>query len=364
MKSNSSSCYYVRQSTACGAMNNVMSGFGMVCLVSSLLFSVVNGAGENVAEQFNSRPDTIRRSTPSEKLVFLSGSEYWRNEADRQQMRYYCTFRNLWTKQRHPVDYPTTQARWSPEIVYSGIESNQPWRLGDSVTVGIEKLVEHGYSDKLEEELSSISGGRNHDYGKSSGTTGFYTAEESFQHISPVSITQDNSWLGAVASMHPSPDWFSGFASFETINADDGKYWDRFTVQTWPLDAGTEFGKTYLGLPRDEDPAKDVMVITANTFNGIYAAPNALDVLPVAEWDCILHVGDEDLIRPDCDVLMVPDCNETDSSGACDPDLPGCITAAVVEPSSAPKMTTVSIIVSMTVSSLLLLFVPTFTTLF
>jgi len=330
-----------------------------IVLVSSLLLTVVNGAGENVAEQFNDRGNTIRFAYPDyEKVTYLTGSEYWRNE--NQKMRYYCTFRNLWTKQRHPVDYPTTQAMWSPELVYSGIQSNRPWRPDDSVTAGIEKLVEHGYSDKLQDEFENASGGRSYDYGMSSEDTGFYTSEESFQHITPVEITQDNSYLGAIAGMNPSPDWFTGFASFETINEEDGKYWERFTIQTWPLDAGTDAGTTYTTPPRDEDPPKKVSPITSTTFNGVYASPNAKDVLPVAEWDCMLHVGEEDYVRPTCDVLLIPDCNNTDGAGDCDPDLPSCITATE-PPSGATMMTALTIIVSMTMSSLLLLFVPAFT---
>merc|ERR1719491_725033 len=121
---------------------------------------------------------------------------------------------------------------WSPQLIYSGIESNRPWLPDNSVTAGIEKLVEHGFADKLKDEFDNASGGRSFGYGISltpPPETGFYTSEEAFQHIAPVEVTQDYSYLGAVAAMNPSPDWFTGFPSFETINEEDGKWWDRFT---------------------------------------------------------------------------------------------------------------------------------------
>ena len=35
--------------------------------------------------------------------------------------KYYCIFRNMWTKQHHPKEYPPN-ARWGPIIMYSAVK--------------------------------------------------------------------------------------------------------------------------------------------------------------------------------------------------------------------------------------------------
>jgi hypothetical protein len=55
--------------------------------------------------------------------------------------KYYCTYRNLWSKIDHPQDYPQF-ARLSDFILYSSTTGFLPWRIGRQTTVGVETLAE------------------------------------------------------------------------------------------------------------------------------------------------------------------------------------------------------------------------------
>lgn len=67
--------------------------------------------------------------------------------------KYYCTFRNLWTKQRHPKNYPDPLARWSGPIMWTHTTQFEPWRAQYPVTRGIEKVAEDGFTDMLVAEM-------------------------------------------------------------------------------------------------------------------------------------------------------------------------------------------------------------------
>jgi hypothetical protein len=55
--------------------------------------------------------------------------------------KYYCMYRNLWTKIDHPVQYPQF-ARLSSVIMYSSTTGFLPWLRTRSTTVGVELLAE------------------------------------------------------------------------------------------------------------------------------------------------------------------------------------------------------------------------------
>ena len=55
---------------------------------------------------------------------------------------YQCTFRNLWTKDTHPKNYPSELARWGSPIMWTHTLQFQPWSVGNAVTRGVEKVAE------------------------------------------------------------------------------------------------------------------------------------------------------------------------------------------------------------------------------
>jgi hypothetical protein len=55
--------------------------------------------------------------------------------------KYYCTYRNLWSKIDHPHDYPQF-ARLSDFVMYSSTTGFLPWLVKRQTTVGVETLAE------------------------------------------------------------------------------------------------------------------------------------------------------------------------------------------------------------------------------
>jgi hypothetical protein len=64
--------------------------------------------------------------------------EWWRSENTK---KYYCMYRNLWTKVDHPAKYPRF-ARLSDVIMYTSTTGFTPWLKCKRITAGIESLVE------------------------------------------------------------------------------------------------------------------------------------------------------------------------------------------------------------------------------
>lgn len=62
---------------------------------------------------------------------------------------YQCTFRNLWTKQRQPKNFPQELGRWNGPIMWTHTLQFQPWRSGFAVTRGVEKVAEVSYTSAL-----------------------------------------------------------------------------------------------------------------------------------------------------------------------------------------------------------------------
>lgn len=55
---------------------------------------------------------------------------------------YQCTFRNLWSKETHPKNYPKELARWGNPIMWTHTLQFTPWSSGNLVTRGVEKVAE------------------------------------------------------------------------------------------------------------------------------------------------------------------------------------------------------------------------------
>jgi Spondin_N len=65
------------------------------------------------------------------------------------QIRYQCTFRGLWTKERQPKNYPENQARWNGPIIWTHTLQFKPWSNGFAITRGAEKMAEVSSIDLL-----------------------------------------------------------------------------------------------------------------------------------------------------------------------------------------------------------------------
>lgn len=225
---------------------------------------------------------------------------------------YQCTFRNLWTKERQPKNFPTELARWNGPVMWTHTLQFEPWREGDAVTRGVEKVAEDGFADELIKEMQQQgeavkAWSENPDFG-------FFVKEADFVHMPPMETDFQFPYLSVMAGMSPSPDWYTGFYSYWLIDEYSQTWYDHIKIQTYAWDAGTDGGTTYDSLESDLDPPQPITRFIPRTApeNGELSAPNGEDVPVVAEWECFLVVGDVDLVMPDCDWFANPCCNETD----------------------------------------------------
>jgi hypothetical protein len=140
--------------------------------------------------------------------------------------------------------------------------------------------------------------------------------------IPGITVSADFNFVNGIVGFVPSPDWFTGFYLFDTIDEYDRTYFNRFLLHTYPWDAGTDGGETYTSTDIDLDPPVIVSRIypqNAPGANGnIFVSPQDGSVKPTGEFECRLHVCP--LENPECekenwppeygcDVFRFPGCD-------------------------------------------------------
>jgi len=179
-----------------------------------------------------------------------------------------------------------------------------------------QSTFQDGFTDVLIEEMYS-QGGQvfRHVQYEEGGANAFFVASRDFVHLPPLETNFQYPYMTGTAGLFPSPDWFTGFYSFWLINENTATWYDHIKIQTYPWDAGTDSGDTYLARDSDLDPQLQIERFRNKNNvppNGEFFGPSGDEVPVVAEWECFLVVGDEPLILPECDYFANPCCNETD----------------------------------------------------
>ncbi|CAB9508589.1 Spondin-1 [Seminavis robusta] len=230
-----------------------------------------------------------------------------------ERIAYQCTFRNLWTKNRQPVRFPEELGRWAGPILWTHTLQFQPWVRDKAVTRGVEKLAEDGFTDVLVQEMEQQGGQvKDHqEYPKGQ----FFVRERDFVHIPPIEADFTYPYLSMMASIMPSPDWYTGFYSFWLIDDYTRTWYDHLKIQVKPWDAGTDAGASYESLENDLDPPLPIQRFVPRNApeGGELRGPDGETVPVVGEIECFLVVGEDDIIMPDCDWFANPCCNETDT---------------------------------------------------
>jgi hypothetical protein len=90
---------------------------------------------------------------PDDIYDFVTSDDSAEDWKSTNTKKYYCTYRNLWSKIDHPHEYPQF-ARLSGFILYSSTTGFLPWLIGRQTTVGVETLAEvsssfHSSSNQL-----------------------------------------------------------------------------------------------------------------------------------------------------------------------------------------------------------------------
>jgi hypothetical protein len=103
----------------------------------SLVFLLVLISINNVNGQFNEPPGQRREQTY--RILEYEASNI--NQHYTGLLRYYCTFRGKWSKERHPNDFPSSPS-FSAPIIVSHSKNYRLWTGTETVTAGIEYVAE------------------------------------------------------------------------------------------------------------------------------------------------------------------------------------------------------------------------------
>lgn len=183
---------------------------------------------------------------------------------------------------------------------------------------------QEGFTSKFQDQIKQ-AGAYVKDYKEGQG---FYINKKrnskNFKYLPPVKVSDEHPFLSGLAGFDPSPDWFTGFYLMNVVDEYSRQFWQEFKIQTYPWDAGTDGGELYDDIDYELQEAEGVVRITpSNAPNGVFVSPLGDEVLPVAEWQCIIHTcptDNDDCEKPDwppangCDILKYPQCNSQ-----CDP---------------------------------------------
>jgi hypothetical protein len=133
-------------------------------------------------------------------------------------------------------------------------------------------------------------------------------------------VTDTHRYLNGITAMLPSPDWFTGFYLFDTVDEFDRTFFNEFLLHTYAWDGGTDNGNTYEAFDSDAVPALAIERFTSsNTPGGIFVSQEG-SVKPVGEIDCRLYVCDPTVDAacempgwpPEngCDIFRFPNCDQ------------------------------------------------------
>jgi hypothetical protein len=142
-----------------------------------------------------------------------------------------------------------------------------------------------------------------------------YNTTES-QALPPINVTLEHPFLSSMVKITPSPDWFVGFSDFRTVSYDTETFYNRFVIQSYVWDSGTDAGQSYTALDRDLDPQVPVYRFCVKTPPGQKTRNKCPDLargwietpargqfldysgtyIPTpAEYECVLRVGNEEI---------------------------------------------------------------------
>ena len=98
--------------------------------------------------------------------------------------------------------------------------------------------------------------------------------------IKAVRVNADYPYISTIASIVPSPDWFSGYYDFNFLDAETDTWYDKVVIETYPWDAGTDSGTTYESEPAMLLPSYLITQLTVGTVpdSGVFLDPDGSDV--------------------------------------------------------------------------------------
>ncbi len=173
--------------------------------------------------------------------------------------RYRVTFEATWSAATHPEDFPANP-HFSWLIGGTHTDQIEFWAVGDTASLGIERMAEWGSITPLDEEIGAavVAGEAGEVFSSADYTVSPGSMETEF------TATPGFPLATVVTMVAPSPDWFTGVAG---LDLRDGDAWaEEVVVQMWPYDAGTDSGATYTAGNSNTVPAEPIAAIDGAPF--------------------------------------------------------------------------------------------------
>lgn len=138
------------------------------------------------------------------------------------------------------------------------------------------------FQEGLKGDLVKEINGAGEETGKAA--VGFALAMFHIQQTLPsFKASPDHYLISSVTKVAPSPDWFTGFSSFDARHVESGVWFEEFVINTGFWDAGTEQGSAFRNNNNtDQSPPKPISLHSLDTF------PNDGHILPAAQWTCVM----------------------------------------------------------------------------
>jgi len=264
--------------------------------------SLPSSSGSSSPDTSNSSDDFVCDGRVKLGNEVLTATSLDREVAPDETVLYQCTFRNLWTKERQPISYPTNNPSWIGPFLWTGPSEFVPLQEEGNMSPGAQGLVENGFTSTLVQEMND-----NNVFDFVDNPT--LTVDDYFTHLPPLRANARSPFLSLMASMEPSPQWFSGFYSYALLddyNVNVRPQWKHhIKIQVYPWQGGTTARRiTNFKLPSGPSELKN---------------PDGDWVPPVGELECFL-TGEDAPEMPDCDFYADPCCKE--GTPVCDNVLP------------------------------------------
>ena len=168
---------------------------------------------------------------------------------------YNVRFEATWSDSTHPGSYPGN-AHFSPLVALSHVPNFFMFFSGYPASDGLRILAETGQTDSLLDEFSyAINTGQALDarLGPEVPSPG--------QGSLDIGVTSTRHAVTVVSMIAPSPDWFvAGRAVL--FDAQDGKWYDKVTIDAISLDAGSDAGSDFTSPNMPMDSVSGVYPIT------------------------------------------------------------------------------------------------------
>ena len=162
-----------------------------------------------------------------------------------------------WSAATHPDDFPPSP-HFSPLVAVTHEGAVALWRLGETASMGIERMAESGITSTLTSEAAAL------------GAAVHEVVVGPDISISPgpatltITASESHSTLSLVTMLAPSPDWFVGVSGLALRDA--GGWLPSISVDLFTLDAGTDSGLTYTAPNLDTQPRQPIAQIDGYPF--------------------------------------------------------------------------------------------------